>query len=50
MSEIQEKEFELFFQNKSNVTMSSYKVDPKTNLLIQSTLSTANFNITKNTL
>ena len=34
MSEIKEREFELFFQDKSNVTMSSYKVDPKTNLPI----------------
>ncbi|UZO24704.1 uncharacterized protein OCT59_016999 [Rhizophagus irregularis] len=34
MSEIKEREFELFFQNKSNVTMSSYKVDSKTNLPI----------------
>ena len=32
MSEIKEKEFELFFQDKSNVNMSSYRVDPKTNL------------------
>jgi hypothetical protein len=34
MSEIKEREFELFFQDKSNVTMSSYKVDSKTNLPI----------------
>jgi hypothetical protein len=34
MSEIKEKEFELFFQDKSNVSMSSYKVDTKTNLPI----------------
>ncbi|CAG8595961.1 9454_t:CDS:2 [Diversispora eburnea] len=34
MSEIKEKEFELFFQDKSNVSMSSYKVDAKTNLPI----------------
>ena len=34
MSEIKEREFELFFQDKSNVNMSSYRVDPKTNLLI----------------
>ncbi|PKY13181.1 hypothetical protein RhiirB3_465254 [Rhizophagus irregularis] len=34
MSEIKEREFQLFFQDKSNVTMSSYKVDPKTNLPI----------------
>ncbi|RHZ65458.1 hypothetical protein Glove_315g48 [Diversispora epigaea] len=34
MSEVKEKEFELFFQDKSNVSMSSYKVDTKTNLPI----------------
>jgi hypothetical protein len=34
MSEVKEREFELFFQDKSNVTMSLYKVDPKTNLPI----------------
>ncbi|GES79933.1 hypothetical protein GLOIN_2v1839589 [Rhizophagus clarus] len=34
MSEIKEREFELFFQDKSNVTLSSYKVDFKTNLPI----------------
>ena len=34
MSEIKEREFKLFFQDKSNVTMSSYKVDSKTNLPI----------------
>ena len=34
MSEIKEKEFEIFFQDKSNVTMSSYKVDSRTNLPI----------------
>ncbi|RHZ71090.1 hypothetical protein Glove_262g77 [Diversispora epigaea] len=34
MSEIKEKEFELFFQDKSNVSMSSYRVDSKTNLPI----------------
>ncbi|RGB24889.1 hypothetical protein C1646_821340 [Rhizophagus diaphanus] len=34
MSEIKEREFELFFQDKSNVTMSSYKVNSKTNLPI----------------
>ena len=31
---IKEREFELFFQDKSNVTMSSYRVDSKTNLPI----------------
>ncbi len=27
-------QFEIFFQDKANVTMSSYKMDPKTGLLI----------------
>ncbi len=29
-----EKQFEAFFADKANVNMSSYKVDPKTNMLI----------------
>ena len=28
------KEFDIFFSDKANVFMSSYKVDPKTDLLI----------------
>ena len=32
VSEIQNQEFEAFFADKDNVTMSSYKVDSKTNL------------------
>jgi hypothetical protein len=32
VSEIQNQEFEAFFSDKDNVTMSSYKVDSKTNL------------------
>ena len=32
VSEIQNQEFEAFFADKDNVTMSSYKVDLKTNL------------------
>ncbi|CAG8469160.1 8310_t:CDS:1 [Scutellospora calospora] len=32
MSVIKEKEFELFFNDKDNVNMSSYKVDHQTNL------------------
>ena len=32
MSEVKEKQFELFFADKANVNMSSYKVDSKTNL------------------
>ena len=34
MSEIKEKQFVEFFQDKSNISQSSYKVDPKTNLPI----------------
>ncbi|RHZ80994.1 hypothetical protein Glove_130g138 [Diversispora epigaea] len=34
MSEVKEKEFELFFTDKANVNMSSYKVDSKTQLPI----------------
>ncbi|CAG8713647.1 15805_t:CDS:2, partial [Racocetra persica] len=34
MSVIKEKEFELFFNNKDNVNMSSYKVDHQTNLSV----------------
>jgi hypothetical protein len=34
MSEIKEKEFELFFTDKVNVNMSSYKVNAKTQLPI----------------
>ncbi|CAG8502338.1 9668_t:CDS:10, partial [Scutellospora calospora] len=34
MAEFKEKQFELFFLDKNNVTMSSYKIDPKTNLPI----------------
>jgi hypothetical protein len=32
MSEIKDNEFESFFSDKNNVSMSSYRVDPKTNL------------------
>jgi hypothetical protein len=32
MSEVKKKEFELFFADKANVNMSSYKVDAKTQL------------------
>ena len=32
MSEVKEKQFELFFADKENVNMSSYKVDAKTQL------------------
>lgn len=32
LSEIKEREFDAFFSDKNNVTMSSYHVDPKTNL------------------
>jgi hypothetical protein len=32
VSEIQDQEFEAFFADKDNVTISSYKVDSKTNL------------------
>ncbi len=32
ISEIKDKEFETFFSDKNNVTMSSYHIDPKTNL------------------
>ncbi|CAB4435616.1 unnamed protein product [Rhizophagus irregularis] len=32
ISEIKDKEFESFFSDKDNVTMSSYRVDPKTSL------------------
>ncbi|PKB97410.1 hypothetical protein RhiirA5_384682 [Rhizophagus irregularis] len=32
ISDIKDKEFESFFSDKDNVTMSSYRVDPKTNL------------------
>ncbi len=32
ISEIKDKEFETFFSDKNNVTMSSYRIDPKTNL------------------
>jgi hypothetical protein len=32
MPEVKEKEFELFFADKTNVNMSSYKVDAKTQL------------------
>ena len=34
MSEIKEKQFVEFFQDKSNISQSSYKVDSKTNLPI----------------
>ena len=34
MSEIKEKQFVEFFQDKSNISQSSYKIDPKTNLPI----------------
>src|SRR5260363_199716 len=34
MAEFKEKQFELFFLDKDNVTMSSYRTDPKTNLPI----------------
>ena len=34
ISEIKDREFESFFSDKKNVTMSSYRVDPKTNLLL----------------
>src|SRR3954452_23194691 len=34
MSEVKEKEFQLFFADKANVNMSSYKVDAKTQLLM----------------
>jgi len=32
MAEFKERQFEIFFSDKDNVTMSSYKTDPKTNL------------------
>ena len=32
MPEVKEKEFELFFANKANINMNSYKVDAKTQL------------------
>ena len=32
MSEVKEREFQLFFTDKANVNMSSYKVDTKTQL------------------
>ena len=32
ISEIKDKEFEYFFSDKNNITMSSYRVDPNTNL------------------
>ena len=32
ISEIKDREFESFFSDKENVTMSSYHVDPKINL------------------
>ena len=34
MPEIKEKEFKLFFTDKANVNMSSYKVDAKTQLSV----------------
>jgi hypothetical protein len=34
MSEVKEKEFQLFFADKANVNMSSYKIDAKTQLPI----------------
>ena len=34
MAEGKEKQFEAFFADKMNVNMSSYKVDPKTNMPI----------------
>ena len=34
MPEVKEKEFELFFADKANVNMSSYKVDAKTQLSV----------------
>lgn len=34
MSEVKEKEFQLFFADKANVNMSSYKMDVKTQLLV----------------
>ena len=34
MAEFKERQFESFFSDKDNVTMSSYKIDPKTNLSI----------------
>ena len=34
MLEVKEKEFELFFADKANVNMNSYKVDAKTQLLV----------------
>ena len=34
MSEVKEKEFQLFFADKANVNMSSYKVDAKTQLSV----------------
>ncbi|RIB18412.1 hypothetical protein C2G38_2184637 [Gigaspora rosea] len=34
MPEFKERQFEIFFSDKENVTMSSYKTDPKTNLPI----------------
>ena len=34
MAEFKERQFESFFSDKDNVTMSSYKIDPKTNLPI----------------
>jgi len=34
ISEVKDHEFDAFFADKDNVSMSSYKVDSKTNLLI----------------
>ena len=34
MAEFKERQFESFFSDKENITMSSYKIDPKTNLPI----------------
>ena len=34
MSEVKEKEFQLFFADKANVNMSSYKMDAKTQMLV----------------
>ncbi|CAG8821018.1 8337_t:CDS:2, partial [Racocetra persica] len=34
MAEFKERQFKIFFSDKDNVTMSSYKTDPKTNLPI----------------
>ena len=34
MNEGKEKQFEAFFADKANVNMSSYKIDPKTNMPI----------------